>query len=393
MAEYSLRMIPFNKAHIAGKELYYIAEAVLKGELKGDGPFTDKCHEWLEQKFDIRRALLTHSCTAALEMAAILSDLAAGDEVIMPSFTFTSTANAFLLKGAKPVFCDVREDTLNIDEKLIESLITPRTKAICVVHYAGVGCEMDEIMRIADKYGLKVIEDAAHAIMAKYKGRWLGGIGHIGTYSFHETKNYSSGEGGAILLNNEFLAKRAEIIREKGTNRSQFFRGEVDKYTWVDVGSSYLPSEIVAAFLYGQLERADEINNERLGIWNFYKDQLSTIANMGDLSLPYIPSECEHNAHMFYVKTSGLQERTSLLDHCRKSGVYAVFHYVPLHLSTMGERLGYRAGQFPVTEKIAEQILRLPLFCGLSIEDQARVAGSVASFYTGSVHIQKFANT
>ena len=377
----SLPMIPFNKAHIAGKELYYIAEAVLKGELKGDGPFTKRCHEWFQSRFGVAKALLTHSCTGALEMAAILADIKEGDEVIMPSYTFTSTANAFLLRGAKLVFCDIREDTLNIDESLLPGLITEKTKVIVPVHYAGVGCDMESIMSIARANDILVIEDAAHAIMAKYKGQWLGTIGDINTFSFHETKNYSSGEGGALLLNNDNMAVRAEIIREKGTNRSQFFRGEVDKYSWVDVGSSYLPSEIVAAFLYGQLEQADVINNERLTIWNKYNQALKPFEDSGYLRLPIVPEDCEHNAHMFYILANSGVERDELLQHCRDSAIGAVFHYVPLHLSTMGEKLGYKEGDLPKTEELAGRILRLPLYCGLTEGEQNRVCASIAQFF------------
>jgi dTDP-4-amino-4,6-dideoxygalactose transaminase len=383
----SLKAIPFNKAHIAGKELYYIAEAVLNGELKGDGPFTKKCHKWLENKFGIKKALLTHSCTGALEMAAILADLQAGDEVILPSFTFTSTANAFLLRGAKLVFCDIRPDTLNIDEKKIASLITPKTKVIVTMHYAGVACEMDYIMELAKKHNLLVVEDAAHAIMAKYKGQWLGSIGHINTFSFHETKNYSSGEGGALLLNSEELALRAEIIREKGTNRSRFFRGEVDKYSWVDVGSSYLPSEIIAAFLYGQLECADQINNERLQIWGNYKVRLLEFEKQGLIRLPIITEHCEHNAHMFYFLTNTPEERTELLAKFKEAKIGAVFHYIPLHTSDMGIKMGYRIGQLPITEEYSERLIRLPLFCGLTLSDQDRVCNVVEKYFSSKPSI------
>lgn len=377
----NLNPIPFNRAHIAGKELYYIAEAVLKGDLKGDGPFTKKCHAWLEDKFGLKKALLTHSCTGALEMAAILADIEPGDEVIMPSFTFTSTANAFLLRGAKIVFCDIRPDTLNLDESRLPALISSRTRAIVPVHYAGVGCEMDEIMRLADRHGLKVIEDAAHAIMAKYKGRWLGSIGHINTFSFHETKNYSSGEGGALLLNDQELALRAEIIREKGTNRSRFFRGEIDKYSWVDIGSSYLPSEIIAAFLYGQLECADEINQQRLQLWGHYQANLADFEARGDIRLPIIPDYCEHNAHMFYVLLNSAEDRDRILEQFRAQKIGAVFHYVPLHLADMGRAMGYRSGQLPVTEDVSTRLLRLPLFCGLTSEDQGRVCSVIYDYF------------
>lgn len=373
--------IPFNRAHIVGKELYYIAQAVLRGELKGDGPFTQLCHRWFEERFGVKKALLTQSCTAALEMAAILFNLSDGDEVVLPSYTFTSTANAFLLRGVKPVFIDIREDTLNMDERQLSSLITNRTKAICAMHYAGVACEMDEIMEVADRHGLLVVEDAAHAILATYKGRSLGTIGHLGTFSFHETKNYNSGEGGALLINSTEFAKRAEIIREKGTNRSQFFRGEVDKYTWVDIGSSYLPSEIIAAFLYGQLEHADEINAERLEIWGRYFAALRPLEDLGLLRLPVVPSYCEHNAHMFYVLLDSVESRDRLIHHMRSLGVGAVFHYVPLHDSPMGERLGYRRGMLPVTENLSERIVRLPLYSGLTEVDQQKVCNGVKRFF------------
>lgn len=372
--------IPFNRAYIAGRELYYIAQAVSRGELKGDGPFTKRCNEWLRQRFNAAQALLTHSCTAALEMAAHLLEIEPGDEVIMPSFTFTSTANAFVLRGAKPVFVDIRPDTLNMDEKQIEALITPRTKAICVMHYAGVACEMNEIMRIAKKHGLMVVEDAAHAIMSEFEGKPLGAIGDIGTFSFHETKNFSSGEGGALLLKHEAHINKAEIIREKGTNRSKFFRGEVDKYTWVDIGSSYLPSEIIAAFLYGQLEQADAIIDRRLEIWNGYYHAFTQLQTDGLVRLPIIPSHCRHNAHLFYLLLPEEKDQRALIDYLEARNVGAVFHYYPLHLSPMGSRFGYKAGQLPVTEKVAATLIRLPVFCGLEGADQARVIAGVSSY-------------
>lgn len=373
--------VRFNKAHIAGKELHYIAQAVINGELKGDGPFTERCQRWIEDRFQVKHALLTHSCTGALEMAAFLAGIEPGDEVIVPTFTFTSTANAFLLRGANLRFIDIREDTLNLDEKAFPALINGKTKAIVPVHYAGVGCEMDSIMTTAEKHGVCVIEDAAHGIMAKYRGQWLGSIGHLGTFSFHETKNFSCGEGGALLLNDVTYRQRAEILREKGTNRSQFFRGEVDKYSWVDIGSSFLPSEIVAAFLYGQLERADEIHAERLRIWDRYNTELSDLESQGKLRLPYIPADCEHNAHMFYLLTETAKEQEELLSHCKRNGILAVFHYVPLHGAVMGQKLGYKKGEFPVAEDLSERIVRLPLYCGLTDAEQSRVIDTVREFY------------
>ncbi|MCB0338132.1 MAG: dTDP-4-amino-4,6-dideoxygalactose transaminase [Bdellovibrionales bacterium] len=376
--------MPFNKAHIIGRELYYIAQAVSRGELKGDGPFTHRCNKWFEETLGVTKALLTHSCTGALEMAAILLDLKEGDEVIMPSFTFTSTANAFLLRGAKPIFVDVREDTLNMDERKIEALITDRTKAICPVHYAGVGCEMAEILEVAEKYNLTVIEDAAHGILSKYRDAHLGTLGHMATFSFHETKNYSCGEGGALLINDPRFIERSEIIREKGTNRSQFFRGEVDKYTWVDIGSSFLPSEIIAAFLFGQLERASEINNERLRLWQRYYELLEGLAAKHYFRLPIVPNHCTHNAHMFYLLLDTESERNSLMDHLKAKGISAVFHYLPLHTSPMGSKLGCHVGDLPVTESIANRLLRLPLFVGLSDDEQDTVCSEILRYFNTS---------
>lgn len=376
-----IKSIPFNRAFIAGRELYYIAQAVANGELKGDGPFTRKCSEWIESRFGIQKALLTHSCTGALEMAAILLDLKPGDEVIMPSYTFTSTANAFLLRGAKPIFVDIRPDTLNIDENKIEEKISPSTKAICVVHYAGVSCDMDQIMDIAARHNLYVIEDAAHAIMAKYNDAPLGSIGHMATFSFHETKNYNCGEGGALLINDSAFAERAEIIREKGTNRSQFFRGEVDKYSWVDTGSSFLPSEIIAAFLYGQLEHADRINEERLAIWNAYYSKLAPLASKGLLKLPIVPGKCTHNAHLFYLLLNSDAEQEQLLAHLRENGIGAVFHYIPLHTAPMGRALGYKAGDLPISESTSRRIVRLPLFCGMTDFEVDYIIDCIHSFF------------
>ena len=363
-------MIPFNKPFMVGKELEYIAQAVENGHLSGDGTFTKKCHAWIEQKFSVKKALLTHSCTAALEMAAILADLKPGDEVILPSYTFVSTANAFVLRGAVPVWCDIRRDTLNIDEEKIEALITLKTKAIVPVHYAGVGCEMDAIMGIASRYNLIVIEDAAQAFNATYKGCFLGTIGHLGCFSFHETKNLISGEGGALVVNDARFAERAEIIREKGTNRSKFFRGQVDKYTWVDLGSSFLPSELVAAFLYAQLEQASLINENRLLIWNTYYEKLRTLADQGRLRLPSVPSHCGHNAHMFYIILPTAEDRDRLLSSLRDNEIVSVFHYIPLHSSPMGKIVQPTPLALPVTDDLANRLLRLPMYYDLSKEQQ-----------------------
>jgi dTDP-4-amino-4,6-dideoxygalactose transaminase len=357
--------IPFNKPYMTGKELWYIAQAHANGHLAGDGSFTRRCNGWLEQRTGAHKALLTHSCTAALEMAAILADIQPGDEVIMPSYTFVSTANAFVLRGGVPVFVDIRPDTLNIDETKIEAAITEKTRAIVPVHYAGVGCEMDTIMAIARKHDLMVIEDAAQGVMASYKGRPLGSIGHLGCLSFHETKNIISGEGGALLINDPELAERAEIIREKGTNRSQFFRGQVDKYTWVDVGSSYLPSELIAAFLWAQMEEADDITRRRLAIWGVYHQWLQGLEESGKLCRPVIPKECAHNAHMYYILLPDLASRTSLIDKLKKQDIHPVFHYVPLHSAPTGVRHGRVHGDLTVTEDHADRLLRLPLWLGL----------------------------
>jgi dTDP-4-amino-4,6-dideoxygalactose transaminase len=358
-------LIPFNKPYMTGKELWYIAQAHSVNHLSGDGGFTKKCSEWLEQSLNCQRALLTHSCTAALEMAAILADLGPGDEVIMPSYTFVSTANAFVLRGAVPVFVDIRPDTLNIDEKLIEDAITHRTKAIVPVHYAGVACEMDVIMDIARRHNLIVIEDAAQGIMSTYKGRSLGTIGDMGCLSFHETKNIIAGEGGALLLNNPKLVQRAEIIREKGTNRSQFFRGQVDKYTWTDIGSSYLPGEVIAAFLWAQLEEAHSITKKRLDIWDHYHAELASMEARGSLRRPIVPLEHQHNAHMYYILLDSLDSRTIAIDSLKNKGISAVFHYVPLHSSPAGERYGRCGGDMTNTEVLSNRLLRLPLWIGL----------------------------
>ncbi len=368
--------IPFNRPYMTGKELYYIAEAKFGNMLAGDGPFTKKCHQWLEAKTGSKKALLTHSCTAALEMAAILADIQPGDEVIMPSYTFVSTANAFVLRGGVPVFIDIRPDTLNIDETLIEAAITPRTKAIVPVHYAGVACEMDNIMEIASRHKLLVIEDAAQGVMSSYKGRPLGSIGHLGCLSFHETKNIISGEGGALLINDMSLANRAEIIREKGTNRSQFFRGQVDKYTWCDIGSSYLPGELIAAFLWAQMEAADEITQGRLQVWNVYHQALASLEQKGVIRRPVIPEECVQNAHMYYLLLADLEQRTTFIEKMKLKGVATVFHYVPLHNSLAGERYGRTHGDLPVTIDLADRLVRLPLWFGLD-EHQKKVITEV----------------
>ena len=357
--------IPFNKPYMTGKELWYIAQAHANGHMAGDGGFTKRCSAWLEARTGANKALLTHSCTAALEMAAILADIQPGDEVIMPSYTFVSTANAFVLRGAVPVFVDIRADTLNIDESLIEAAITPKTRAIVVVHYAGVGCEMDVIMAIAEKHGLLVIEDAAQAVMARYKGRPLGSIGQMGTLSFHETKNIISGEGGALLVNDVRYAERAEVTREKGTNRSQFFRGQVDKYTWVDIGSSYLPGEIITAFLWAQMEEADNITRQRLALWDVYHQQFSEMEATGKLRRPAVPAHCDHNAHMYYLLLPDLEKRTAFIDQLRKFGIQTVFHYIPLHSAPAGLRYGRAHGDLRVTTEVSERLVRLPLWVGL----------------------------
>ena len=363
--------IPFNRPGITGKELEYIAQAHARLQLSGDGEFTRRCNVWMEQRTGARKALLTHSCTAALEMAVILAGVEAGDEVIMPSYTFVSTANAVVLRGAVPVFVDVRADTLNLDETLIEAAITPRTKAIVVVHYAGVACEMDAILEIAARHGLLVLEDAAQGVMASYKGRPLGSIGQMGAFSFHETKNVISGEGGALLVNTPELVQRAEIIREKGTNRSQFYRGQVDKYTWVDVGSSYLPSEIIAAFLWAQLELADSITQARLSLWNTYHDALQELEHSGFLRRPIVPAHCAHNAHMYYVLMPTLELRTRLIARLKEHHIHAVFHYVPLHSSPAGQRYARYVGSMAHTNDIADRLVRLPLWSGMeSVQQQ-----------------------
>lgn len=376
-------MLAFNEPTYTEKGIGYITEAILRNRrLNGDGPFTAKCTQWFEEKCKTK-VLLTTSCTHALEMSALLSEIQPGDEVIMPSFTFVSTADAFVLRGARVKFVDIRKDTMNIDENLIEAAITEKTKAIVPVHYAGVGCEMDTIMDIARRRNLLVIEDAAQGMMATYKGRYLGTIGDFGTYSFHETKNYTMGEGGLILINRKEAMLRGEIIREKGTNRSQFFRGEIDKYSWVDVGSSYLPSEMNAAYLLPQLEIAEEINNTRLALWDTYYEELKGLGEAGKIELPYIPTECKHNAHMFYIKARDLQERTELIEYLGKNGIKAVFHYVPLHSSTAGRKFGEFVGNDIYTTKESDRLLRLPMFYALKEEEARYVAEKVKEFYAG----------
>ena len=366
--------ISFNKPYLTGRELDYLAQAHTNGHLSGDGMFTRKCHGWLEVHTGTHKALLTHSCTAALEMAAILADIQPGDEVIMPSYTFVSTANAFVLRGGVPVFVDIRPDTLNIDETLIEAAITPRTKAIVPVHYAGVACEMDTIMEIARRHKLLVIEDAAQGVMSTYKGKALGAIGHMGTFSFHETKNVISGEGGALLINDDRFAERAEIIREKGTNRSLFFRGQVDKYTWVDIGSSYLPSEIIAAFLWAQLEDAESITQLRMAVWQRYHEALAPLEAAGKLRRPIIPEGCVQNAHMYYVLLESLEQRTEVIKRLKAQGVNPVFHYVPLHSSPAGRKYGRTSGEMKHTNALSDRLLRLPLWVGLGADQDVVVA-------------------
>ena len=369
----TLEKIPFNRPYMSGKELSYIAEAHLNGSLAGDGPFTKHCHRWLEEQMGCNKALLTHSCTAALEMAALLIDIQPGDEVIMPSYTFVSTANAFVLRGGVPVFVDIREDTLNLDERLIEEAITPRTRAIAPVHYAGVSCEMDTIISIAKNHHLKVIEDAAQGVMASYKGRSLGSIGDLGAYSFHETKNVISGEGGALIVNDPELVIKAEIIREKGTDRSRFFRGEVDKYTWQEAGSSFLPGELIAAFLWAQLQEARNITNKRLDTWNYYDYLLKGRDIDCKIRRPFIPQDCQHNAHMYYILLSPGIDRTAVLGKLRDSGINAVFHYVPLHSAQGGLRYGRVHGNMTNTDNQSSQLIRLPIWCGITKDQQERV--------------------
>ena len=376
-------MIRFNVPPYVGTEKQYIEEAIAGHKICGDGIFTKKCNAWLEEQTGAVKALLTTSCTHATEMAALLADIQPGDEVIMPSYTFVSTADAFVLRGATAVFVDIRPDTMNIDETLIEAAITPKTRAIVPVHYAGVSCEMDTIMALAEKYNLVVVEDAAQGVMSYYKGRALGTIGDYGCYSFHETKNYSMGEGGALLIRDPKQVERAEIIREKGTNRSKFFRGEIDKYTWVAAGSSYLPSELNAAYLYGQLEQAQKIFDDRMASWNHYYEGLKPLQESGKLELPTIPEDCEHNAHMFYIKAKDLEERTALIAHLKQHEIGAVVHYIPLHSSPAGKDLGRFHGEDRYTTRESERLLRLPMYYGLKPEEVDTVIGEIENFFNG----------
>ncbi len=369
--------IPFNKPPLVGKEIQYIVQAILDGHASGDGPFTAKCSRLLEEVLGIPKVLLTTSCTHALEMSALLLDIQPGDEVIVPSFTFVTTINSFVLRGARPVFIDIRPDTLNMDEKQLEPLITPRTKAIIAVHYAGVGCEMDAICRIAEKHGVPIVEDNAHGLFARYGGRWLGSFGQLATLSFHETKNFICGEGGALLINDTSYLDRAEIIREKGTNRSNFFRGMVDKYTWVDIGSSYLPSDILAAFLLAQLESRDQILRDRKNVFENYKYQLAEWAGNNRVCLPTIPACCEQAYHMFYILLPTEEIRRRVINHLKEKSILSVFHYLPLHLSPMGRKFGYSEGNCPVTENISDRLLRLPFFNELTIELQQQVCDAL----------------
>lgn len=374
--------IPFNKPHLTNKELGYIMDAHARGSLAGDGYYTKRCHEWIEKNIGGRKALLTHSCTGALEMMAILARIQPGDEVIMPSFTFVSTANAFVLRGGIPVFIDIRPDTLNMNELLIEEAITLKTKAIVPVHYAGVGCEMDFIMKIAKNNNLFVLEDAAQGFLSKYKGRNLGTIGDMSAFSFHETKNVISGEGGALVLNKKRFIERAEMIREKGTNRTKFFRGQVDKYTWVDIGSSYLPGEIVAAFLYAQLENAREINKKRVKIWNYYHERLADLEKKGLLRRPIIPGSCEHNGHLYYILVNDLKTRTKLISYLKTKNIMTVFHYIPLHSAPAGKIHARTSGTLSVTDQVSDTLVRLPMFYDLEDDNIELVISSVTKFFS-----------
>lgn len=376
-----MKVINSNKPFIIGKELYNIAQAVLEVHLSGDGRFTLACHQWLEENLRCKKALLTHSCTAALEMAAILTNIGPDDEVIMPSYTFVSTANAFVLRGGKPVFVDIRPDTFNLNEDLLEQAITSKTKAIVPVHYAGSACAMDEIQNIANQHNLMVIEDAAQALLATYKDKYLGTIGQLGCLSFHETKNVISGEGGALLINDDSLIERAEIIREKGTNRSQFFRKEIDKYTWVDIGSSYLPSELIGAFLYAQLEHTDKINTRRRELCEYYYTHLQPLENQGILTLPTKPNNYSPNGHLFYIVVKNLEERGRLIDYLKRENIYALFHYVPLHSSPAGKKYGRVASKMVVTDRIADTLLRLPLYYEMTESEIDRVVSCIYKFY------------
>lgn len=372
--------IPFNHPYAVGKEFEYIREAIANSHTCGDGPFTKKCHTLLEETLGVPKALLTTSCTHALEMAALLLDIQAGDEVIVPSFTFVTTVNAFVLRGATPIFIDVRPDTLNFNEEKLEQLITPRTKAIIPVHYAGIACEMEAILEIAERYGIPVVEDNAHGLFGKYKGRYLGTFGKLATQSFHETKNFNCGEGGALLINDPQYIDRAEIIREKGTNRSHFYRGQVDKYTWVDLGSSYLPSDMLAAYLFAQLEVHEQIQAKRRQVWEYYHEQLQDWAQENGIRLPTVPAHCEQAYHMFYLLLPSLEKRQALIAHLKREGINAVFHYLPLHLSDVGRKLGGKEGDCPVTEDISDRLLRLPFYNDLTELDQARIVSAICEF-------------
>lgn len=372
--------VDFNRAALVGRELEYIQQAIENGHISGDGPFTKKCHAFLEKELGVRESLLTTSCTHALEMSAILLDIRPGDEVILPDFTFVSTVNAFVLRGARPVFLDIRPDTLNLDESRLEAALTPRTRAIVPVHYAGVGCEMDAILEIAARHHVTVVEDNAHGLFGKYKGKYLGTFGSLASQSFHETKNFTSGEGGALLINDPALVERAEIIREKGTNRSRFFRGQVDKYTWVDIGSSYLPSDILAAFLLAQFEQRDRIQSHRKQVWEMYYAGLKDWASTHDVQLPCIPDHCEQSYHMFYMLLPSLELRQNLIAYLRERGVYSVFHYLPLHLSDMGRSFDGKPGDCPVTERVSDQLIRLPFHNALTGSEQELVIDLLQDF-------------
>ncbi|MBD2012514.1 dTDP-4-amino-4,6-dideoxygalactose transaminase [Microcoleus sp. FACHB-53] len=372
--------IPFNQPFAVGKEFEYIRQAIKNVHTCGDGPFTKKCHTLLEQTLGVSKALLTTSCTHALEMAALLLNLQPGDEVIFPSFTFVSTVNAFVLRGVYPVFCDIRPDTLNLDENNLEKLITPRTKVIVPVHYAGIGCEMDAIMELAGQHGVAVVEDNAHGLFGKYKGKYLGTFGCLATQSFHETKNFNCGEGGALLINDPQYIERAEVIREKGTNRSRFYRGQVDKYTWVDVGSSYLPSDMLAAYLYAQLEVQEQIQAKRREVWEYYHKHLQDWAEKHDIRFPIVPDHCEQAYHMFYLLMPSLEKRQALIAHLKAQNIISAFHYLPLHLSEMGQKFGGKEGDCPVTEDVSERLVRLPFYNDLTEADLTRVVAAICEF-------------
>lgn len=378
---YSNIRIPFNKPHLIGRELAYIRHAHALRQLAGDGFYTKKCREWMEKTFGVPMSLLTHSCTAALEMMAILSEVGPGDEVIIPDYTFVSTANAFVLRGAVPVFVDIRQDTLNINEKLIEKAITPKTKAIVAVHYAGVGCEMDAIRELAKKHNLLVLEDAAQGFLAKYKNRYLGVIGDMAAFSFHETKNVISGEGGALILNNPKYVERAQIIREKGTNRTKFFQGKIDKYTWVDIGSSFLPGEVIAAFLMAQLEKAVDITKKRMLLWNRYHRELADLETQEHIRRPIVPGHVQHNAHLYYILTRNIHERVGLMDFLKKRGILAVTHYVPLHSSPAGRKFSRHSGNMRLTNRVADTLVRLPLFYDLKDSEQTDILQTIHEYY------------